>query len=262
MNQQFGVCNLSLVPLRTEPSDRSEMSSQLLFGDHFTIFETTDKWSRIITEYDEYEGWIDNKQYVHINQPAFNSISNQNSILGLEPCHKVLKTDTNSVLYLMAGSRIPQTIDNYFYLGDNRYKLLGEVANPNKHDFRSSIQRVLMFYLGAPYLWGGRSVFGIDCSGFTQMVFRQFGVKIRRDAWQQAEQGELLGFLQEAKTGDLAFFDNEDGRIVHVGVMIDNQQIIHASGRVRIDAIDNQGIYNAELKRYTHKLRIIRRLVR
>lgn len=262
MNQQFGVCNLSLVPLRAEPSDRSEMNSQLLFGDHFTILETTEKWSRIITEYDDYEGWIDNKQYVHINQSAFNTISNQNSILGLGPCHKVLRTDVNSVLYLMTGSRIPHTIDNYFYLGDNRYQLQSGIVNPNKHDFRSSIRDVLMFYLGAPYLWGGRSLFGIDCSGFTQMVFRQFGVKIKRDAWQQAEQGELLGFLQEARTGDLAFFDNEEGRITHVGVMLDNQHIIHASGKVRIDAIDNQGIYNVELKRYTHKLRIIKRMIK
>ncbi len=262
MNQQFGVCNLSLAPLRTEPSDRSEMCSQLLFGDHFTILETTEKWSRIITGYDDYEGWIDNKQYVQISHSVFNSINNQNAILGLDPCHKVLRTDTNTVLYLVAGSGIPYTVDNYFYLGDHRYKLLTEAVVPNIHDFRSSIQNVLLFYLGAPYLWGGRSLFGIDCSGFTQLVFKQFGLKIKRDAWQQAEQGELLGFLQESKAGDLAFFDNEEGRITHVGVMLDNQRIIHASGKVRIDAIDNQGIYNAELKRYTHKLRIIKRLVK
>lgn len=261
MNQQFGVCNLSLTPLRTEPSHRSEMCSQLLFGDHFTILETIEKWSRIITGYDDYEGWIDNNQFVHISNSVFNSVDNHDTILGLEPFHKVLRTDTNTVLYLVAGSSIPHTVDHYFYLGDNRYKLLTEAVVPNIHNFRSSIQNVASFYLGAPYLWGGRSLFGIDCSGFTQLVFKQFGVKIKRDAWQQAEQGELLGFLQESKAGDLAFFDNEEGRIIHVGMMLDNQRIIHASGKVRIDAIDNQGIYNAELKRYTHKLRIIKRLI-
>jgi cell wall-associated NlpC family hydrolase len=91
------------------------------------------------------------------------------------------------------------------------------------------------------------------------MVFKQFGIKLKRDAWQQVEQGELVGFLQEAIAGDLAFFDNEEGRITHVGIMLDNQQIIHASGNVRIDPIDNQGIFNAELNRYTHKLRVIKR---
>ena len=116
-----------------------------------------------------------------------------------------------------------------------------------------------MFYLNTPYLWGGRSVFGIDCSGFTQMVFRQFGIRIKRDAWQQAEQGQLLGFIQEARAGDLAFFDNVEGRITHVGIMLDNGRIIHASGRVRVDPVDTQGIFNKELNMYTHKLRIVKR---
>jgi hypothetical protein len=259
MNQQFGVCNLALVPLRTDPSDKSEMCSQLLFGDSFTILEVGEKWTRIITSYDDYEGWIDNKQYIGINDRANAGLSNLNAILGLSPSHIVLKTDTSEVLHLLAGTIIPQTVDNYFYMGETRYKLEGQIHNPNSNEFRSSVAEAAMFYLNAPYLWGGRSVFGIDCSGFTQMVFRQFGIRIQRDAWQQAEQGELLGFVQEARAGDLAFFDNEEGRITHVGIMLDNNRIIHASGMVRIDAIDTQGIFNKELKKYTHKLRIVKR---
>ncbi len=259
MNQQFGVCNLSLVPMRTEPSDKGEMCSQLLFGDHFTILERTDKWIRILTAYDEYEGWIDHKQFVEIGQTAFVSLSNLNSVLSLSLSHRVIKTDSNEILNLLAGSNIPQTVDNYFYLGETRYKLDGFTVKPNRHEFRNGVTDSAMFYMNAPYLWGGRSVFGIDCSGFTQMVFRQFGIRLKRDAWQQSEQGELLGFLQEAKAGDLAFFDNEEGRITHVGIMLDSGSIIHASGRVKIDSIDNQGIYSSELKRYTHKLRIVKR---
>jgi len=259
MNRQFGVCNLSLVPLRTEPSDKSEMCSQLLFGDHFTLIEITEKWSRIITAFDDYEGWIDNKQYTPVSQTTFDGLNTINSILGTEVFQKVSKLNSNSILKLHAGSTIPHTVDGYFYLGETRYKMEGNSIDPNKSEFRSGIRETAMFYLDAPYLWGGRSLFGIDCSGFTQIVFKQFGIRLKRDAWQQAEQGELLGFLQESRAGDLAFFDNEDGRITHVGIMLNDSQIIHASGRVRVDAIDTQGIYNAELNRYTHKLRIVKR---
>ena len=260
MNQQFGACNLSLIPLRVEPSDRSEMSSQLLFGDHFTILESTDKWLKILTAYDEYEGWIDNKQFVEIEHAAFVALHDLNTILGLSISHNVIKTSTNENLSLIAGSNIPNTLDNFFYLRDIKYRLEGEVIKPARSKFRAEVANAAAFYLNAPYLWGGKSVFGIDCSGFTQMVFRQFGIKLKRDAYQQAEQGELVGFLQEAVAGDLAFFDNDEGRITHVGIMLDNERIIHASGRVKIDYLDNQGIFSKEMNKYTHKLRIIKRI--
>ncbi len=259
MNHQFGVCNLSLVPLRTEPSDRSEMCTQLLFGDCFSILEIEDKWSRVITSYDDYEGWIDNKQYIQISDTAHAGLSNLNEVLGLSVIHPVLKTDTSEVLNLLTGTIIPHTVDNYFYLGETRYKLEGQVHHPNMNEFRSAVYGTALFYMNAPYLWGGRSIFGIDCSGFTQMVFRQFGIRLKRDAWQQAEQGELLGFIQEARAGDLAFFDNDEGRIIHVGIMLDSSRIIHASGKVRVDPVDSQGIFNKELNKYTHKLRIVKR---
>jgi cell wall-associated NlpC family hydrolase len=259
MNQTFGVCNLSLAPLRAEASDKSEMCSQLLFGDHFTLLEVGGKWTKILTEFDQYEGWIDNKQYIKINQVTFDGLRNSKSILGLEVYHNVQKTDNKSILRLLAGSTIPHSVDSLFYLGESRYKLDASMVTPQTSEFNKAIKDAAQFYLGAPYLWGGRSVFGIDCSGFSQMVFKQFAIKLKRDAWQQAEQGELVGFLQESRAGDLAFFDNEEGRITHVGIMLDNQKIIHASGTVRIDPMDNQGIFNAELNRYTHKLRIVKR---
>lgn len=260
MNLQFGVCNLSLVPLRTEPSDKSEMSSQLLFGDHFTILESTEKWVRILTAQDEYEGWLDRKQFEEIEHASFVALHDMSTILGPSLIHSVTKVSTNDKFNLVAGSNIPGTVDQFFYLRDTKYKLEGPTVRPAREQFGNDVNKVAMFYLNAPYLWGGRSVFGIDCSGLTQMVFRQFGIKLKRDAYQQAEQGELVGFLQECKPGDLAFFDNEEGRIIHVGIMLDNERIIHASGRVRVDSIDNQGIFNKELNRYTHKLRIVKRI--
>lgn len=259
MNQQFGICNLALVPLRTELSDRSEMCSQLLFGDHFTILDREEKWTKILSTNDNYEGWIDNKQYVFIDQNAHIALSNFNSILGLSIVHPMVRTDSGESLNLLAGSYIPQTLDGYFNLGDTEYRFDGQIINPYENEFRSNIYQAAMFYINSPYLWGGRSVFGIDCSGLTQIVFRQFGIRLKRDARQQAEQGDLLGFIQESRTGDLAFFDDEEGRITHVGIMLDNNRIIHASGSVRVDPIDDQGIFNRELNRYTHKLRIIKR---
>jgi cell wall-associated NlpC family hydrolase len=119
-----------------------------------------------------------------------------------------------------------------------------------------------MLFLNSAYLWGGRSIFGVDCSGFCQTVFRFIGIPLLRDAYQQASQGEAIGFLEETKLGDLAFFDNEEGRITHVGMLLDQDTIIHASGRVRMDTIDHLGIVNVDTGLHTHKLRIIKRMLK
>ncbi len=259
MNQQFGVCNLSLIPLRAEASDKSEMLSQLLFGDYFEILETTDKWLRICTGYDDYEGWIDPKQFEEIDLDTFMALHNLHAVLGLSLHHQIVKTADNAVLNLLAGSNLPHVKNNHFYINDVEYRIAGGFVKPGRSNFDAEIENAAKFYLNTPYLWGGRSAFGIDCSGFSQMVFRQFGIKIKRDAWQQAQQGETVDFLQEAKGGDLAFFDNEEGRIIHVGIMLGNSRLIHAAGRVKIDILDDQGIYSEEFKKHTHRLRIIKR---
>lgn len=135
----------------------------------------------------------------------------------------------------------------------------GEPSLTAKNFKESDLRSVVMEYVNVPYLWGGKSKCGIDCSGFTQQVYKRFGIKLPRDAYQQAELGEVVGFLLEVQPGDLAFFDNEEGKITHVGIMLGTDEIIHASGKVRIDKIDNQGIINTETLARTHKLRIIKR---
>ena len=117
-----------------------------------------------------------------------------------------------------------------------------------------------MRYLNAPYLWGGRSPFGIDCSGFTQLVFKFAGIKLQRDAYQQGGQGSIINFIEEVQPGDLAFFSNDEGAIIHVGIMLKDNRIIHSSGKVRIDKIDHFGIYNAETKKHSHLLKLIKRM--
>ena len=160
---------------------------------------------------------------------------------------------------MVAGCSLPFFKDNQLQFGGESYQFIGEALQPNPNKFAAELDSACRFYLNAPYLWGGRTPWGIDCSGLTQLVFKHFGIAILRDAAQQATQGETVDFLASAKAGDLAFFDNEEGRIIHVGILLSNQKIIHASGRVKIEKIDNQGIYSDELGRHTHKLRIIKR---
>lgn len=260
MNQGFGICVLSLIPLRSEPSDRSEMVSQLLFGDSFQILERSGAWMRICTAYDSYEGWIDSKQIAEINKALFSQLLTD-TVLGLEVRAEAFRIPGNERTLLLPGSTLPFYNEEEGICGidGRKYKIKGKVNIVVPDDFAGNIENAARFYLNTPYLWGGRSLFGIDCSGFCQIVFKQFGIRLNRDASQQALQGELVGFLQEAQPGDLAFFDNEEGKITHVGIMLNDHQIIHASGRVKIDRIDNQGIFSSDLQRYTHKLRIIKR---
>ena len=160
------------------------------------------------------------------------------------------------------GSSLPQFRKNKLKLGEQDFSFEGNALNSSSIEHtETAIEELATKYLNAPYLWGGRSIWGIDCSGFTQLVFKMLGIKIRRDAYQQADQGITLGFIEEAEPGDLAFFDNEDGKIIHVGILLGQGKIIHASGKVRIDRIDHQGIFNEETGKYSHKLRIIKRIL-
>jgi cell wall-associated NlpC family hydrolase len=158
------------------------------------------------------------------------------------------------------GSSLPNCADGQLRIGQNLYHFQG-MAVPPKSGGREFLVETALMYLHAPYLWGGRSPFGIDCSGFVQVVYKFSGIQLPRDAWQQAEKGDLLSFIEESAPGDLAFFDNDEGTIIHVGILLENNRIIHASGKVRIDVIDHQGIYNRDLRAYTHNLRLIKSIL-
>ncbi|MXV52599.1 SH3 domain-containing protein [Pedobacter sp. HMF7647] len=258
MDSLFGICNLTAVPLRAEPSDRSEMVSQLLFGDHFQIIEATVKWTKVITGYDDYEGWIDSKQYVLVSKESYEKFEQAQILSGLASENQ-LNGEFEASVRLVPGSSLLH--EKSFTTAELAFHVKGQTVRMGEPDFKTELERYAKFYLNSPYLWGGKTPFGIDCSGFCQVVFKFFGIRLKRDASQQAAQGMVVDFLQNASTGDLAFFDNEEGRIIHVGIMLGNSQIIHASGKVRIDSIDNQGIYNEDTGKHTHKLRIIKRYV-
>ena len=258
MEQHFGICKVAVAPLRADQSDKAEITTQLLFGDHVEVIEKTDKWWKIRNAYDGYEGWMDYKQLAQLTAEQFAKCAGNQFLAPAQVINEIVAAD-GSKYYLPAGSNLPSYADGYCYLGAEKFEVSFTPKQPDPQISMEQVMATAAFFQNAPYLWGGKTLFGIDCSGFSQVVFKLNGIQLDRDAWQQAEQGITVDFLPEAKAGDLAFFDNDAGRITHVGIMLNANEIIHASGKVRIDPIDNQGIYNAELGRDTHKLRIIKR---
>jgi hypothetical protein len=250
---EYGICNLAIVPLRAESSDRSELVSQLLFGEAFEIIEWTDKWAKIITAADNYTGWVDRLQFTMLGHMGYKRLLQDPPPLTSKAVTQAWEIVDNSVLFLAAGSSLAFLEGTTSYVGNQKFEIIGEIGETD------NLANIARSYLNAPYLWGGRTHFGIDCSGFSQVVYKLRGIQLNRDASQQALQGTLVESLFKSKMGDLAFFDNAEGKITHVGIIIGPGQIIHASGKVKIDTIEEQGIYSKELKRYTHKLKLIKR---
>ena len=248
---QYGICNLGIVPIRLEPSDTSEMVTQALYGDVFKVLEQRKKWSRIRFAFDNYEGWIDRKQYLDLEESDYMELSKSNMKLSKDLIEFV--SDTSNSLYpIPLGSDL-----NGLSLLEHHYD--GSILS--KRRSKSELIPTSFQYLNTPYLWGGKTPFGIDCSGFTQMVYKLNGYKLFRDASEQASQGEALSFIEESEPGDLAFFDNSEGNIVHVGIIMRDNYVIHAHGKVRIDRLDHSGIYNIDKKIHTHKLRVIKKII-
>jgi hypothetical protein len=248
---KYGICNLSIVPLRAEAADSSELVTQVLYGDVFKVLESRKKWSRIRLAFDSYEAWIDNKQFLFIEEENYNDISRQTPIV-CEDLVDMVYTKDNQMLSIVMGSSLNGlAILNHDFEGSS---VEAKFAKDN-------LINTALLYLNTPYLWGGKTPFGIDCSGFTQMVYKLNGYRLKRDASQQVEQGEALSFIEESEPGDLAFFDNAEGDITHVGIIMKDNYIIHAHGKVRIDRLDHTGIFNIQTSLHTHKLRVIKRII-
>jgi len=248
---QYGICNLSLVPLRDDPADTSELVSQVIYGDFFKVLEQRKQWSKIRLAFDKYEGWVDNKQYVEISEDQYNALNKETPKLSTDLV-EFIEDDNNQLFPITIGSSLNGlSLLNHKYDGDSI----------NEKNTKSNIIQTAFTFLNAPYLWGGKTPFGIDCSGFTQMVYKLNGYKLLRDASQQATQGEALSFIEESEPGDLAFFDNSEGEIIHVGIIMKDNYIIHAHGKVRIDRLDHSGIYNVDKNTHTHKLRVIKKVI-
>ncbi|HTX88174.1 MAG TPA: C40 family peptidase [Bacteroidales bacterium] len=268
---EFGICLHSVIPVRQEPSHKAEMITQVLFGELFRLLFYEKDWARVRLAYDNYEGWVHRKQVSLLQEREYLRLLDLEPAVTMDLVQLLSNETRHTVIPVILGSSLPGFDGRKFLIEDTVFTFDGQVADISlfekslsRHD-RQRAKQVLMddamLYLNAPYLWGGRSPFGLDCSGFTQMVYKLKKIRLLRDSSQQSAHGEQVSFITEAEPGDLAFFDDEEGNITHVGLMVDKYRIIHVSGRVRIDAIDHQGIFNEEEKRYTHKLRIIKRIL-
>jgi gamma-D-glutamyl-L-lysine dipeptidyl-peptidase len=257
----YGICLLSIISVRRDPSDRSEMVNQLLFGDMVTVHRSEGNWLQITGDYDGYPGWVDLKQIRIISNHESARLKSLKESITSGLMQKVINITDGYVIQIPAGSSMRGIRNGRFEIDGLSFSYSGNLLRVKEKPDPLSVISYARLFLNAPYQWGGRGPMGIDCSGLVQVAFKMAGIPLLRDASQQATQGQQVGFLQEALPGDLVFFDNEEGAIVHVGILIEPGLILHASGKVRIDKVDHQGIYNRETGAYTHKLRLIRRMI-
>lgn len=250
--KKYAYCFVSISPVRAENKDQAEIVTQLLFGELIEVLEINENWTRIITFFDNYEGWIDSKHFHSISEKEFkrwsDGLSYQYNLL-----NKIKTPWGNQIIY--KGSFLPDITDGKFNIGNDFFELIDVI----EEKIPSSIYEIALTYLNSPYLWGGKTPFGIDCSGLIQQVFRFHGINLPRDASQQVEHGIEIEF-EDIQAGDVAFFHNIKGKIIHVGILDGQKKIIHASGHVRIDSISNEGIFHSETKLKTHDLNCIKRL--
>jgi hypothetical protein len=256
---EYAACQVSIAPVRVLPSDKSEMVSQLLFGETIEVMERKDNWVHIVCAWDGYMGWVDGKQLKRITPSEYDAYTEEQT-LNLSLVEGLMAAD--QFIPLTLGAVLPKYDGLRCQLGDQSFQFSGTVVTPKKSPLTADwIVKVARRYLHAPYLWGGRSPFGIDCSGLTQMVYKLAGIRLLRDAAQQVTQGRTVDFLEQCESGDLAFFDTGKGHIGHVGIILPDCHVIHASGKVRIDKLDHFGIFNKEQNKYTHQLRIVKRML-
>lgn len=254
----------SVVPVRTEPREGAEQSTQMLFGELCTILENSDvgiqdsdRWKFIRLESDGQEGWVDTKMITPMSEQEYDTYSQAYSSAGIVvfPLAYAMSENNGQTIPLTAGTRLT----NY---KDGRFEVLGvgfriDPSMVRTQPIELNLQNLLetvRFFLNVPYLWGGKNALGMDCSGFTQIVMSLFGKQLLRNASEQATQGTVVADLAHAKAGDLVFFDHEDHKISHVGIVIDSERVIHCSGRVKVEKLDSNGIFSAEKGAYTHHL--------
>jgi hypothetical protein len=239
------------VPIRATADSHGELVNQLLYGEYFKVVEQRKYFSRIRIEFDGFEGWISNAQFNLIDSDAFEKLKKQSTVYATDLV-SFITIDASNLMPIVLGATVTKNeVLNFDFEGNFQ-------AEKN---CKSSLLNTVSHYLNAPFLSGGRTPFGIDASGLTQMVYKINGYALKRSTLEQSAQGEALSFIEESEPGDLAFFDNKEGIIDHVGIVLENNYIIHAHGKVRIDRLDHTGIFNSEKNQYTHSLRVIKKII-
>ena len=254
-----GVCMVAVIPVRKAPKEQSEMISQLVFGEYYNIDETMEQWLRITNLFDHFSGWIDRKFFQEAGL-----VKGMESRIGTVLYSNIAEIEMpdGSSQLIPAGSNLPcyEEANHEFTIGIQKFRirpLMGDLLLPASQKVFETARR----FMNTPYLWGGRSVFGFDCSGFMQTVYKIHGVSLQRETSQQVSSGKEIAVLNDSVPGDLAFFCNIEGKVNHVGMVLAGRQIIHCSGWVRIDRLDERGIFNRERDTYTHRLKEVRRII-
>lgn len=251
---EYAICTVAAAPVRKEPHHRTEMVNQLLFGETLQVLEEKGEWFRITTIYDDYEGWLTN----HFIAPLDKATAEAKHRY-VTP-HLINTVNLGDVgMSVPMGSFLVGFDEKTQLLWDSRYQYFGNFRDTTGGFDHNLFSATIDAWLNAPYLWGGKTFMGVDCSAFVQTVYKLLGIKLKRDAYQQAEQGWGVENLSKAKEGDLAFFHNENGKVIHVGIILAGSQIVHASGKVRLDVIDENGIINTETGKRTHELHSVRK---
>ncbi len=258
---KYGLVIHPLIPLRNEASELSEMTTQLLFGERVRVLEEREKWLYVENYADKYEGWLDAKMLQFISEQSFYELENMSQIHLENPINTIFNETKNEYKFIPAGSIIYNPDNEKFLVNNEEWELIESFSfSPEKYQADAIIELAKQF-INAPYLWGGKSILGIDCSGLTQLIFTIGGYTLPRNASQQVKLGEIIDFLSETKQGDLAFFGDDEDNITHVGILLDNEQIIHASGWVKIEKMDTYGIISSDTGEYTHQLKTIKRII-
>lgn len=257
----YGLITLPLVPVRVSDDERSEMVTQLLFGEYIEVTGQTEKWLRIKSVFDNYEGWVDRKMVRMLSEELYHMNMASGRFVLPNPHNVIYNDERNQSKLIPGGSTVYGLSENEFEIGDEKWSLIEPITSMDLPYPAHAVVETALAYLNAPYLWGGKSVLGIDCSGLVQVVFSIGGYFLPRNAYQQVEYGKTVDFLTEARTGDLAFFENAEGNIIHVGILLDNTKVLHSSGWVKIESIDSQGIVSGVTGEYTHQLRVIKRII-
>ncbi|VXB02259.1 C40 family peptidase [Maribacter litoralis] len=249
---QYGICHLSVMPMRSMPDQAAELVTQLLFGEHYKVLESRKNWSRVKTVFDKCEGWIMNNQLTFIPEDEYLALESSSSPKYVTELISFVEDSNIMVTPILIGSSIPDT---------SSLPVTFDGKTVQGEQLKEKLVKTALLYLNSPELKGGKSPFGIDSAGFAQMVYKINGYHLLRTAESQSKQGTALSFVEESEAGDLAFFDNTNGEINHVGIIMDNNYVIHVNGKVRIDRIDHTGIFNNDLRTYTHQLRVIKKIV-